>query len=350
MEAVTRSTQKLAIAHNSSAWPLPADLTIKVFSLLDTESLCFAAATCLHFGKCASDPLCYVNIDLTRSPDKVTYPVVSTMIQRAGNNLQSIKLGSLSKDENKVIKSPVTASCLYPLQLDGGASGLLLRKLHLYNLKMRRYNPCSALSACKSLSELEIVGIKFWLTRIWGTICEHCHLIERLCLDVAVARILRTFQVKDLLKGCPLLSSLTLRGFEIRDKLLSVLFKRAHGLKSLDLSYSFGFAGSFLRNLGNDDSANPLETLILRNCCHLSAAGVSLFLSAVCYGHCKSLRCMDISSKMGLLIFESSGPHTRCAIEVSQVLRERPGIYSFTEIVLLGVEMVCIGINNKEMQ
>ncbi|KAJ3687497.1 hypothetical protein LUZ61_016661 [Rhynchospora tenuis] len=340
LEASTRFAQKLAIAHNSSVWPLPAELTTKVFSLLDTESLCFAAATCLHFRKCASDPLCYANIDLTRSPAKVTNLVVSTMIQRAGNNLQSIKLGSFSMDENNLDKSPLTSSCLAALQLDGGASGLLLRKLHLHNFKMRRYNPCSALSACKSLSELEIVGIQFWFTRIWRTICEHCHLIERLCLDVAAfcmplvlfdyphdnnKRVLRSFQVKDLLKGCPLLSTLTLRGFHIWDKLSSVLVKGARGLKYLDLSHSSGFSGFFLRDLGNGGSNNSLDTLIIRDCIDLEAEEVSRFLSAVRCGEWKSLRYMDISSKMGLLVLQSSG--LRCAIEVSQVLQERPDIH-----------------------
>ncbi|KAK1306249.1 F-box protein SKIP17 [Acorus calamus] len=50
---------------NSVLWPLSPDLTIKVFSMLDTQSLCHAAAECSMFNKCAADPLCDANIDLT---------------------------------------------------------------------------------------------------------------------------------------------------------------------------------------------------------------------------------------------------------------------------------------------
>lgn len=61
---------------------------LKVFAMLDTESLCHAAATCSLFNKCAADPLCYADIDLTAVMPKVNNTVVSTMIQRAGRNLQ----------------------------------------------------------------------------------------------------------------------------------------------------------------------------------------------------------------------------------------------------------------------
>ncbi|KAJ4786631.1 F-box/RNI-like superfamily protein [Rhynchospora pubera] len=328
LEASTRFAQKLAVAHNASVWPLPAELTTKVFSLLDTESLCFAAATCLHFTKCASDPSCYANIDLTRSPAKVTNPVVSAMIQRAANNLHSIKLGSLLQDDNRFHQSPLTESCLAALELNRGAAGLLLRKLHLYNLKIGCYYQCSALSTCKFLSELEIVGIRFRFSSIWRTICEHCHSIERLCLESVAGFPLQACQVDDLIKSCPLLSSLALRRLGIWDDQLSILVKEAHGIKFLDLSYSSVFSGSFLRDLGNAGSTNCLETLILRDCMDLDAEEVSLFLSAACYGHWKSLRYVDISNKKGLLDFRgSSGPNTRCAIKVSQLVRGRPDIH-----------------------
>lgn len=38
---------------------------VQVFSMLDTQSLCYAAATCALFNKCAMDSSCYANIDLT---------------------------------------------------------------------------------------------------------------------------------------------------------------------------------------------------------------------------------------------------------------------------------------------
>ncbi|XP_037492551.1 F-box protein SKIP17, partial [Jatropha curcas] len=93
LEAGKRSARKRSSKHNSVTWALPPDLTIKVFSMLDTQSLCYAAATCSMFHKCAMDPLCYANIDLTTVVPKVNNAVVSTMIQRAGKALQSLKLG-----------------------------------------------------------------------------------------------------------------------------------------------------------------------------------------------------------------------------------------------------------------
>lgn len=56
--------------------------------MLDTQSLCYAAATCSMFNKCAMDPLCYGNIDLRTTVPRVNNAVVSTMIQRAGKYLR----------------------------------------------------------------------------------------------------------------------------------------------------------------------------------------------------------------------------------------------------------------------
>ncbi|XP_048232642.1 F-box protein At4g02760 isoform X2 [Ricinus communis] len=92
LEAGNRSSRKRSSKHNSLTWVLPPDLTIKVFSMLDTQSLCYAAATCSMFHKCAMDPLCYANIDLTTVVPKVNNAVVSTMIQRAGKSLQHVEL------------------------------------------------------------------------------------------------------------------------------------------------------------------------------------------------------------------------------------------------------------------
>ncbi|KAJ1692241.1 hypothetical protein LUZ63_008939 [Rhynchospora breviuscula] len=328
MEAAVRSARRFATSHNSSVWPLPNDLTINVFSRLDTLSLCFAAATCMLFRRCASDPSCYANIDLTSCADTVTDPVVSTMIQRAGKHLLSIKLGSLPQNENKLEHSSLTVSCLAALKFDGGVTGLLLQKLHLYNLKVGSNSLCSILSTCKSLSELEIVGINCWFVHILRTIFEHCRSIEHICLDTShfymPIGFLAELSVDELIKNCPLLSSLALR-CRIGDDLLSAIVKEARGLKSLDLSGSSSFSGIFLRDLGNGGSANSLETLILRDCMHLRAKEVSSFLSAICYGDWKSLRSVDISNKKGLMVPRGpSGLRTRCAMEVSQVLRERP--------------------------
>lgn len=56
--------------------------------MLDTQSLCYASATCLLFSKCAKDPMCYANLDLTTLVPKVNNAVVATMIQRAGKGLR----------------------------------------------------------------------------------------------------------------------------------------------------------------------------------------------------------------------------------------------------------------------
>lgn len=61
--------------------------------MLDTQSLCYASATCSFFSKCAKDPLCYENLDLTTLVPKVNNAVVATMIQRAGKALRYEILG-----------------------------------------------------------------------------------------------------------------------------------------------------------------------------------------------------------------------------------------------------------------
>nr|KAJ0197001.1 hypothetical protein LSAT_V11C700345130 [Lactuca sativa] len=75
---------------------LSPDLTIKVFSMLDTRSVFCAAATCSFFQKCAIDPLCYINIELGTLESKIKPnkdpktkdAMVSTIIQRAGSAIQ----------------------------------------------------------------------------------------------------------------------------------------------------------------------------------------------------------------------------------------------------------------------
>jgi hypothetical protein len=61
--------------------------------MLDTQSLCYVSAACSFFSKCAKDPLCYENLDLTTLVPKVNNAVVATMIQRAGKALRYAILG-----------------------------------------------------------------------------------------------------------------------------------------------------------------------------------------------------------------------------------------------------------------
>lgn len=132
---------------------------VQVFSMLDTQSLCHAAATCSMFNKFAMDPLCYANIDLRTVVPKVNNAVVSTMIHRAGKSLQSLKLGivpgptaspwscqslvytirnsvdvsSFSWNDKKTRQGKesfiLTRSCLNPLSGESGAAGYLLVQL-----------------------------------------------------------------------------------------------------------------------------------------------------------------------------------------------------------------------------
>ena len=63
---------------------------VKVFSLLGTQSLCQAAASCNMFNKLAMDPACYAEVDLTmRGPlSKVGNRTVSKLVHRAGQCLR----------------------------------------------------------------------------------------------------------------------------------------------------------------------------------------------------------------------------------------------------------------------
>lgn len=74
--------------------------------MLDTQSLCYASVTCSFFSKCAKDPLCFANLDLTTLVPKVNNAVVATMIQRAGKALRYEILG---------LHDPFSPSMLYLL-------------------------------------------------------------------------------------------------------------------------------------------------------------------------------------------------------------------------------------------
>ncbi|MQM10185.1 hypothetical protein Taro_043074 [Colocasia esculenta] len=339
LAAAKRCARRLATRHNSASWPLPPDLTIKVFSMLDTQSVCHAAATCSMFNKCANDPLCYANVDLTSVVPKVNNAVVCTMVQRAGQNLRSLKLGiwpspnaSLSMEPSRssyyTLRNPIdaaliswnekkprqgkessvlTRSCLLCLSMDGGAAGSLLRTLHLYNIdKMDSAALCTALSACQSLLDLEVVGIHIELRQTLESVYTHCHLIERLFLESSRNGrddSLKSATCFDLVHSCPNLSFLALRGFKLHDQKARILVKGFRKLKLVDFSTSYPITGSFLRNLGG--CASVLEVLVLRDCLHLKE---------------------DISNKDGLAAEEDW--YRRCYnisnLLIAQLMEERP--------------------------
>lgn len=362
LEAGKRSARKRDSKRNSIAWPLPPDLTTKVFSMLDTQSLCYAAATCSMFHMCVMDPLCYVNIDLTTVVPKVNNAVVSTMVHRAGKVLQSLKLGivpgptaspgpsqpsvytsrtsidasSFSWNEKKSRQgkesSILTRACLIPLVGDSGAAGALLRRLHLYNIdRMDSTALCAALSACPSLLDLEIVGLHVELRQTLEAVSTNCRLIERLFFESSKTGrddSLKSPTCVDFVNNCHHLTSLALRGFKLHDHKVRILVKGFRKLKYVDFSMSYSITGSFLRNLGGSSGWNLLEVLILRDCLHLKEIEVARLLTAVLSGDFKLLRHLDISNKEGLA---SEGDwYDRCysssGIPIKQVLEERPSL------------------------
>ncbi|KAK8639515.1 hypothetical protein V6N13_137890 [Hibiscus sabdariffa] len=413
LRAANRSALKRASLHNSVAWVLPPDLTIKVFSMLDSQSLCYAAASCSMFNKCAMDPLCYASIDLTTVVPKVNNAVVSTMIQRAGKSLQSLKLGivpgataspassqplvytirnsvdvsSFSWNDKRTRQgkesSILTRSCLYPLSGDNGATGTLLRRLHLYNIeKMDNASLCVALAACPSLLDLEIVGLHVELRQTLMSVSSKCHLIERLFFESSKTgrdESLKSPTCFELVNNCPNLSSLSLRGFKLHDYKVRILvkvqwlprtingsitkggfaalheyavcwknsgslllycteewsthFQGFRKLKHADFSTSYSITGTFLRNLGNDSGGNLLEVLILRDCMHLREMEVARFLTAVLAGDFKFLKHLDISNREGLA---SEGDWYRRSynssfIPLKQVSEVRPDVCLLAE-------------------
>ncbi|PSS06403.1 F-box protein [Actinidia chinensis var. chinensis] len=367
LEAGRRSARKRATFHNAVVWALPPDLTIKVFSMLDTQSICYAAATYTFFRKCASDPLCYANIDLTAVVPRVNNGVVSTMIQRAGKVLQSIKLGlvpgptaSPGSSQSLVYtirnsvdasgfswndkrsrqgkeSSILTRSCLSSLSGDSDAPGALLRRLHLYNIeRMDNAALSAALSACPSLLDLEIVGLYVELRQTLESVSKHCHLIGRLHFESSKTGRDDSLKVQtctDIVNNCPHLISLALRGFKLHDCKIRVLVKGFRELKYVDFSRSYSITGAFLRSLGGNAGGNQLEVLILRDCMHLKEVEVAKFLTAAIAGDFKLLRHLDISNREGLA---SEGDwYHRCystsVIPVKQLLDKRPGFCLLAE-------------------
>ncbi|KAL0389497.1 UNVERIFIED_CONTAM: F-box protein [Sesamum calycinum] len=407
-EAAKRSARRRASMHNAVVWALPSDLTIKVFSMLDTQSVCHAAATCSFFHKCAADPLCYSNIDLTTVVPKVNNMVVSTMIQRAGKVLRSLKLGvvpcptvaSLGSSQSLVYSMRnssdtsgfswndkrsrqgkesfiLTRSCLAPLIADGGAPGALLRRLHLYNIE-RMDNTAfgAAVSACPSLLDLEIVGLrpcatpprlgaldslgnrkfqivflqcptfsKFAVSIIFVLISSELVLMIALSYlviaesspytrgaeaDTGVGRddSLKLPTCNDLVTNCPNLSSLALRGFKLHDVKVRVLVKGFRKLKFVDFSTSYSITGDFLRNLGGSIGGSLLEVLILRDCMHLREAEVSRLLSSILAGRFRNLRHLDVSNREGLA--SDDDWYRRCFtpsfMSLRELLEERPNL------------------------
>ncbi|KAE8668198.1 splicing factor Prp18 family protein [Hibiscus syriacus] len=286
LRAANRSARKRASLHNSIAWALPPDLTIKVFSMLDSQSLCYAAATCWMFNKCAMDPLCYENIYLT------------TVVPETRQGKESYIL---------------TRTCLYPLSGDNGTAGALLWRLHLYNIeRMDNTSLCVALAACPSLLDLEIVGLHVELRQTLMSVSSNCHLIERLFFESSKTGrddSLKSQTCVDVVNNRPNLSSLSLRGFKLHHYKVRILVKGFRKLKYADFSTSYSITGTFLRMrfvpACNQEFGKWWESTRGFNFkgLHASKRGeveVSRFLTAIIVGDFKFLQYLDISNREGL--------------------------------------------------
>lgn len=347
-EVAENLSRQQSFLHNSAVWPLTQDLTVKVFSLLSTSSLCQAAASCNMFNRLAMDPGCYVDLDLTMQGPlrKVGNRTVSKFVNRAGQCLRSLKLGTvpnqnrtppvmvvpkldsdgglqlfpvdLSVTPNRVFPSrcmahdrdSLTKDCLESLTANNGLAGASLTKLHLFNLeKMDSDYLCRALAACPCLQDLEVVGLRrMSLRSLMECLGTHCPKLTRLCCQPGKPdwsqypeESLKTKSCSQLIKGCPELSHLALRGYGVADRRANMLLKGLLNLTVVDFCGALKLTGVFLRGIvGPGDQPSPLKTILLRDCQRLKEAEVERFLFMLISGECKNLRHLDISNKGGL--------------------------------------------------
>ncbi|CAF2034936.1 BnaA09g01060D [Brassica napus] len=303
LDSTKRCFRKRASAHNSSSWFLPPDLTIKVFSMLDTKSLMQASVCCTMFNKCAMDRLCYTHIDLTTADSGV----VCIMIHRAGKELRSLKLGRVARsDGSDPTPSLLNGSFLSPLSYNHGFLGSRLRSLRLYNIRpINCTSFTEVLSVCSNLTDLRITGLNCPVMLLFKTLREKCRLIENLCLEAYQAS-----GTVDAKTGSPLiefvtnsynLTSLTLISFRLTDGLALNLAESSSKLKYLNLSRSPTLNGRFLRDLGHSCKESSLKTLIMRNCYNLQEKEVMELCNSLLKGKFKSIRHIDVSSNNGLL-------------------------------------------------
>ncbi|CAI9297259.1 unnamed protein product [Lactuca saligna] len=330
LEAAKRSARKRSSVHNASVWPLTPDLTIKVFSMLDTQSLFCAGATCSFFKMCTIDPLSYININLGTLIPKIKPKInnnkdamVSTMIQRVGSALQSIKLGVeppyiIDDDDDEwgikrsqqLEESPfLTGSCLSSLSANGGVPGSRLRSLQLYKIKLKDKTTLSdalsaCLSACHSLVELKFVGMMHvYISRILEAVSRYCRLLERFIFEFSGGRpdLVETSVCKEFVVNCPKITTLVLQACELFPSEAFELVKGFNELKYVDFSNCYSLTGAFLEDLATKGGGNSLEVMILRRVYNLDKVEVIKFLRALLAGKFRQLRHFDISASGGLV-------------------------------------------------
>ncbi|CDY66287.1 BnaA03g57270D [Brassica napus] len=270
LESTKRSFRKRATAHNSSAWFLPPELTVKVFSMVDTKSLMRAAACCTMFNTCAMDRFAYAHVDLTTATSQVDSKVVCNLIHRAGKELRN-----------------------------------RLKSLGLYNIRSMN-SSFEVLSVCSNLTDLRIVGLNNPFMHLFKILTEKCRLIEYLFIETyqLPSTIIDTVKGSHLIKfvtNSPNLTSLRLIRFRLTDEVARILAQSSRTLEYLNLSRSPTINGRFLRDVRNRCKESPLKTLIVRNCLKLQEKEVLELCNSLIKGNFKSIRHIDVSNKRGLV-------------------------------------------------
>ncbi|KAJ7557753.1 hypothetical protein O6H91_04G008100 [Diphasiastrum complanatum] len=375
-----RLAREHARRHNILSWPLNSDLTVKIFSLLETQTLSKVGVTCTMFNKLVMEAACYTHVDLTQSLH-VTNRTVAKIIQRAGHLLRSLKLGVVprqSKSEDEPFKHlplkpgsrrslsmqartthlrslvhergvcSLTRFCLDPLLADNGVAGEFLQKLHLYHIEEMDSNSlCRAITACPSLLDIELVGLHISMKALFECLAVQCSNLKRLCCqapklysltngwDEAVQEAIKAVSCTELAIGCPNITFLALRGYKLRDRKVSILLMGLSFLTHLDLSGADHLTGSFLRDITCRQQQSLLNTILLRDCVRLKEVEVEHFLFALSTGEGRNLRLLDISNKDGLAASNWFDRRPCPNMEaISRVRSERPELHllaNFTE-------------------
>uniref|UniRef100_M4C9I7 F-box domain-containing protein n=1 Tax=Brassica campestris TaxID=3711 RepID=M4C9I7_BRACM len=244
LESTKRSFRKRATAHNSSAWFLPPELTVKVFSMVDTKSLMRAAACCTMFNTCAMDRFAYAHVDLTTATSQVDSKVVCNLIHRAGKELRN-----------------------------------RLKSLGLYNIRSMN-SSFEVLSVCSNLTDLRIVGLNNPYMHLFKILTEKCRLIEYLFIETyqLPSTIIDTVKGSHLIKfvtNSPNLTSLRLIRFRLTDEVARILAQK----EVLELCNSL-IKGNFKsirhidvsnkRGLVSDDGKRSYKPKSVKDCpvCH----------------------------------------------------------------------------------
>ncbi|KAL0712150.1 hypothetical protein Bca4012_019128 [Brassica carinata] len=328
-----RCFRERASAHNSISWVLPPELTVKVFSKLDTKSLMQAAACCTMFNKCAMDRSSYAHIDLTTDTIQADNEVVCTMIHRAGKELRSLKLGHVTRRYGpEPIPTWFNGPFLSSLSYNHGFLGSRLTSLRLYSIGPMNYSSLrSVLSVCSNLTDLRIVGSgsSCPFLNLFMTLSKHCRRIEHLCLgsynhlgtiDASTASYLIELVTKS-----PNLTSLTLLCFQLTNEIVRNLVESSRKLKYLNLSRSPKINGHFLRDFGNSGKESPLESLIMRNCVKLEEKEVLELCNSLIKGKFKSIRHIDVSSNNGLVSDDGRRSY-KPKFPLEKLKEERPNV------------------------